>query len=466
MPPALRVLHAIHDYLPRHQAGSEIYVAQLCAAQRRAGLQPTVLAAEFDPTRLHGQLAWRSHDGVPVAELVNTWQFASFDGSYRDPALAATLGHVLDIVQPHVLHVHNLLNLSFDLPSLARARGIAVAATLHDYTLVCPSGGQRIHRDESHVCHIIDPERCARCFPASPFHAQLRYGQIARRVPASALGRLASALRRIAPRATDAAGAVLGRTTGDVLDAATIERRLAAARIAFTNFDVAVAPSASLAREYLSLGFPTTHVIVSDYGFVPLNRQPRLPRPDGRLRIGFVGTLVWHKGADLVVEAVRRLPAGRAELRIFGDPDVFPQYSAALRQRTHGLPVRFMGRFDHGRAEAIFSEMDVLVVASRWLENSPLVIHEAFMTGVPVVGAAIGGIVDLLDHGRHGILFPADDADALAGALLALMDAPSRLDELARSAPAVKSIEQDAREWTERYARLVQPADAPAVSVS
>ena len=55
--------------------------------------------------------------------------------------------------QPDVLHVHNLLNLSFDLPRQARARGARVVGTLHDYTLVCPSGGQRIHRAERHVCH-------------------------------------------------------------------------------------------------------------------------------------------------------------------------------------------------------------------------------------------------------------------------------------------------------------------------
>ncbi len=124
MPPAIRVLHAIDDYLPRHQAGSEIYVANLCAAQARAGAQPAVMAAEFDPTRAHGQLVWREHAGVPVAEVVNTWQFAWFEHTYTAPELTAALDHVLDMVQPHVLHVHNLLNLSFELPALARARGI------------------------------------------------------------------------------------------------------------------------------------------------------------------------------------------------------------------------------------------------------------------------------------------------------------------------------------------------------
>ena len=207
-------------------------------------------------------------------------------------------------------------------------------------------------------------------------------------------------------------------------------------------------------------------MIVSDYGFAPLARQPRAADPEGRLRIGFVGTLVWHKGADVLIDAVSRLPGDRVEVRIFGDTGVFPEYAAALRQQARGLPVRFLGRFDHDRAEAIFAQMDVLVVASRWLENSPLVIHEAFMAGVPVVGTAIGGIVDLLDHGRHGILVPPDDPAALAAALREVIDAPSRLQALARNAPQVKSIEQDAEDWSRRYRAIIRTADGVAMDAS
>ena len=58
--------------------------------------------------------------------------------------------------------------------------------------------------------------------------------------------------------------------------------------------------------------------------------------------------------------------------------------------------------------------LDVLVVPSLWPENSPLVIHEAFMHGVAVVGAHLGGISDLLVEGVNGFTYEADPAPALA----------------------------------------------------
>src|SRR4030095_4408920 len=146
MPRRLRLLHAIHDFLPRHQAGSEIAPSTLCQALMRPGHHVTVLAADFDPARRHGELTWRVFEGLPVVEIVNNWQFASFEETYRAPNLLPVLDHVLRATQPDVLHVHSLLNLSFDLPRLARARGARVVGTLHDYTLVCASGGQRVHR--------------------------------------------------------------------------------------------------------------------------------------------------------------------------------------------------------------------------------------------------------------------------------------------------------------------------------
>jgi glycosyltransferase involved in cell wall biosynthesis len=171
-----------------------------------------------------------------------------------------------------------------------------------------------------------------------------------------------------------------------------------------------------------------------------------------------VGTLVWHKGAHVLLEAVRALDAGAYELKIFGNPDVFPDYTAGLRALAAGLPVRFMGAFDRERTAEVYAQIDVLVVPSLWLENSPLVIHEAFMAGVPVVGARIGGIAGLVkdvEDGGTGLLYDPSSAVELRAALGRLIENPAQLEGLAervRTAPPVKSIAQDAREWEDTYA--------------
>src|SRR4029078_8733467 len=132
----MRILHAIHDFLPRHRAGSEIYAFELARALNRDA-DIFVRAAEYDPATPHGTIRWRSHEGLTVVEIVNNWQFRTFDETYASERINAQLAHVLDATAPDVLHVHSLLNLSCDLPRLARARGVRTVATLHDYTLLC-----------------------------------------------------------------------------------------------------------------------------------------------------------------------------------------------------------------------------------------------------------------------------------------------------------------------------------------
>src|ERR1044071_871658 len=119
----VNVLHAIHDFLPRHAAGSEIYAFDLCR-ELATRHHVKVLAAEHDPERPHGHVTWRVHDGLAVIELFNNWACRSFEDTYRPPLITEQLTQILGAVQPDVVHVHNLLNLSFDLPAAAQALGI------------------------------------------------------------------------------------------------------------------------------------------------------------------------------------------------------------------------------------------------------------------------------------------------------------------------------------------------------
>ena len=457
--PALRVLHAIHDFLPRHRAGSEIYAAALCKEQQRQH-HVTLLAAEHDPGEEHGSLRWRMHDGLPVVELYNNWSFDSFAETYASPQLERVLAHALRAVDPDVVHVHNLLNLSFGLPRLAHRRGAVVVATLHDYTLFCPSGGQRLHRAERHVCHQIEPGRCSRCFHESPWHSQWQFGRAL--LGGAARPRLASAIRALKRRAPALTarwgGAALAALPPRPVTAADIDRRLAAARQVLAEIDWFVAPSRSLGEEYVALGLPRGKLEVRDYGF-PARDAVLRTDASSTLRVGFVGALVWHKGVHVLLEAARRLPADRIAVEIFGDPAVAPEYSAELERAARDLPVRFRGGFGDDAGLQAFAGFDVLVVPSLWLENSPLVIHEAFQAGIPVVGSRIGGIPDLVKHGENGLLFEPGSAEALAGELQRLLDDEAVLRRLARVRTPVASLSEDAEAWTATYHRLLaQPA--------
>ncbi len=450
----MHVLHAIHDFLPRHQAGSELYALRLARAQMRTH-HVTMLCADFDIARDHGHVAWRMHDGIPVVEIINNWRCASFEETYRPPLIGARIQHVLSTLRPDVVHVHNLLNLSFDLPAFAGELGIPVVATLHDYTLVCASGGQRVHQKDRHVCVDIDTDRCARCFTESVFYENTTFGSL---VDDSWSGRLLATAavrgRRMLPLLTMRAAQVARRAGRLPVSKSDMDARMAAARRVFGGVDLFVAPSPSLARDFVRFGLPAERLRISDYG------MPQWPALNGRqtgqpLRIGLVGTLVWHKGAEVLVDALRTLSATSYRATIFGSTDTFPAFASEVRARAAGLPIMFGGAFTPDEAAAIYRDIDVLVVPSLWPENSPLVIHEAFQAGVAVVGARTGGIPDLITDNVSGLLFETGSAEDLARRLRELIDDPARLTALAGAAPRVKTIEQDAAEWEDAYADAI-----------
>ena len=110
----------------------------------------------------------------------------------------------------------------------------------------------------------------------------------------------------------------------------------------------------------------------------------------------------------------------------------------------------------------MYAGFDVLVVPSLWPENSPLVIHEAYQAKVPVVGARMGGIGDLIDHGRNGLTYEAFSARALTEALRSLLWDPTLLDRFVRALPEVKSLEQDRAEWEARYLEVLAQRRPPS----
>jgi glycosyltransferase involved in cell wall biosynthesis len=87
--------------------------------------------------------------------------------------------------------------------------------------------------------------------------------------------------------------------------------------------------------------------------------------------------------------------------------------------------VIFMGRVTRADLPALFGSADV-VVAVPWYEPFGIVPLEAMACGRPVVGSAVGGLLDTVVPGVTGELVPPRRPDRLAGALRTLLDDPGR----------------------------------------
>lgn len=194
--------------------------------------------------------------------------------------------------------------------------------------------------------------------------------------------------------------------------------------------DLLIAPSHFLIRKYVEAGFPASRFLYLENGIDVgrIQRYPRRPSRDGRLRFTYLGSLAWQKGVHILVEAFKGISAEAAALRIYGDPAVFPDYSAQLEEIANPLNTHFEGRVPNEEVGRVLAETDVLVVPSLWYENSPVVIQEASAAGVPVIASDIGALREKV--GCEDQLFEPGDAARLRSQVQSIIARENRLDRL------------------------------------
>jgi D-inositol-3-phosphate glycosyltransferase len=176
-------------------------------------------------------------------------------------------------------------------------------------------------------------------------------------------------------------------------------------------------------RELLLLGVPRTAMTLVPSGvdtgrFLP--DGPAEPRAD-RPRILSVGRLVERKGFEELIRAMPLVPG--AECVIVGGTGDQP-YAHRLRELARecgvGDRVRLAGSVPVADMPRWYRSADVLA-ATPWYEPFGLTPLEAMASGVPVVGSAVGGIIDTVVDGVTGDLVPARDPRALGSALRRLL---------------------------------------------
>ena len=437
----MRILYLTHLYPPDFTAGVEVFVKTTGELLHGRGHDVRVITTRKDISLrdLSTREVVPAEGGIPVLEIVNNLFAKDFVETYRRPGIDALVGAELDRWKPDIVHVHHLLYLSSGILEECKRRGIPIAMTLHDFWLGCARFGQLLHPNGSR-CVTVEPSRCATCLPSLNWRQSNAARRLAKAVSAvketARIDLKAPLIRARRFRDARASGAVADGDAASVdewvppsdasaaeFEGHTKERLRFLVELVNRTVDRIVLPAAFMREWYTDFGLDPSKMVVESTGvdWEGAQSEPRVLRKAGEpVRFLFLGSLVPHKGAHILLNAWSNLPPkaiSGATLRVLGPDQHQPAYVAALRARAASLDVEVGGQLGRPEVRRAMARTDVLVVPSRWLEIRPLVMLEAFAAGARVIATDLGGMREAIDDGVPGQVVPEGDARALREAI-------------------------------------------------
>jgi glycosyltransferase involved in cell wall biosynthesis len=400
-------------YPPYHRGGAEQVVMKTVRGLRDAGHRVILITAapSGDYVEHHG-------DSLTIYRFRPRNVFFYTD-AHTHSLLTRTIWHCIDMFntsvarkirailereKPDVVHTHNLMGLSFLAPRVIRSLGIPHVHTVHDVQLVEPSG-------------II--------LKAREHH--WRYSGWPTRVYTWVMKQLMGSPH------------------------------------------VVISPSQFLLTFYTSRGFfsSSQRIVVRNPATFAEPKQRGLRGAAQETTFLYVGQIEPHKGVTLLIDAFTRIPSGQlfgATLHIVGSGSAL---SDIKKRASDDARIVVHGRLTRDQLPSLFSKTDVTVVPSLCYENSPTVIFESLLFGVPVLASHIEGIAELIDEGKNGMTFTAGDADALTEKLMWCSQYRDRLRSMSSQARAsLRGMSQTAyiHSLTRVYSLVSNKEDVTQVS--
>ncbi len=393
----MKILKVIHGYPMLYNAGSEVYSQTICHGLVNNGHEVHVFTREEDSFRPDGAIRI-SHDAEVPDIKIHLINNPRHRDRYRLAIIDQRFAELLDELQPDIVHIGHLNHLSTSLVFEAKKRGIPVVYTLHDYWLMCPRGQfMQMHSGDDNLWAACDGQENKKC--ATQCYA--RYFSGAKEEQAEDIAYWEN----------------------------WVERRMNHIRDVVNEVDLFISPANYLKDRYENdFGLPKEKSIYLDYGF-DRKRMIGRTRTEGEpFTFGYIGTHIPAKGVHQLIQAFGKLK-GDAQLRIWGRDR--GQDSRALRAISYSLPadkkanIQWMPEYKNQQiAVDVFSKTDVIVTPSVWVENSPLVIHEAQQSRVPVITANAGGMAEYVIDGLNGLTYEHRNVNELADKMQMLLDDP------------------------------------------
>ncbi|GAN54797.1 glycosyltransferase [Tanticharoenia sakaeratensis] len=334
-------------------------------------------------------------DGVAVT-AVGPLDVEDKDAIADDPLMVEQFETVVDRVRPTLVHFHCIQRLTVGIVDALRARDIPYCITVHDAWWIS---------DYQFAIDKLGHERLYNY--ANPLETLARCGSAA-------------------------------------------FERMEHLRSALFGARAIIAVSRSFGELYQRCGIPNVRVI--ENGITPLIPAARAHRPDGAIRLGFIGGLSRHKGWDLIQIALRQGNFSNLELLAIDHA----MAAGEERADTFGTtPVVFRGKTAQADITTLYADIDVLLAPSIWPESFGLVTREAALCGCWVIASRLGAIGDAIEHGVNGFHVDVSTADGLRDRLATIDANPALFRQRPPPLSEVRTAQDQARDVALLYNELL-----------
>lgn len=362
--------------------------------------EEAVVDAQIALLQAHGHTVYsyfRSSEELQSMKLGKVRSF--FTGLYNYASIK-DIKRKLKEVKPDIVHIHNLYPLiSPSVLPVIRKAGVPIVMTVHNYRLLCPNGLFFTHNRVCEACVGKGKEwncilkNCEKSLPKS----------------------IGYAIRNYWARLN---------------------------KYYISNIDLFICLTDFQKRKLVKEGFSSDKLIVIPNFF---NRKinSSLGPKSKFTYVCFAGRLTYEKGAEIIAETAFKLP--KIKFKIAG------QAADNLKIRF-SENVDFLGHLNQEELKDFYQEASCLILPSIWYEGFPMVIPEAMNYGLPVIASAIGGIPEIIENNRTGLLFRPSDSTGLESAIQQLIDRPDFAKQLAENAYTKLQKEYSSEVF---YARLI-----------
>ncbi len=361
---APRIAIVSHSHPSVTKGGAEIAAYTLYKGLRAAGIDAIFIAACAEESR--AKLALASENEYAVFVRGEMFEHFFQLGAAR---VGEELEAILRARRVQLVNFHHFTNLG--LGALRRIRalpGLKLAFTLHEFLAICYNHGQMVTPVGQRLCQRESSDACAACFPSMTRHDFIFRKKL-----------FLETLR---------------------------------------GFDVLISPSQFLAERFCAWGLERQKFSVIENGLAELPTCSSRHNAETRSAwtFGFFGQINPFKGVDVIVDAAEKLHKSNVpniKIRVHGNIiGQSEQFVTRFKDACSSGLVEYLGPYDNTNVARLMADCDYVLTPSRWWENSPVVIQEAFAVGCPVLCSGIGGMAEKVVDGVSGKHFrPGDGAD-------------------------------------------------------